>query len=336
MAGRSWTEEEDNYIRENHEKLSGQEMANKLGRTTKAIWSRFGTLGLDKNGKGRHVKEGDKIEGTRLTLQKITLKKYCGQNVSFGLFRCDCGVEKIIKITAVRPGKTISCGCWKNEKSAISCKNRATHHKSNHKLYNTYNSMISRCYNTKEAGYEYWGGRGINVCKEWLDDFVVFYDWAIKNGWDKKLTIGRINNDGNYEPLNCQWETHKEQNNNKSSNVKILAFGEEKTAYQWADDERCGGANGGTISERINKLKWNPEKSITDPVREMEYVNKKYIGTSYVKANKNWKSYITIKQKRITLGHFSTEIEAAKCRDEYITKNNLEDSYELNFKSPKE
>ena len=54
--------------------------------------------------------------------------------------------------------------------------------------------------------------RGIQVCAEWKDDFMAFKDWAEANGADRKLTLDREDNDGNYEPDNCRWITQSEQN----------------------------------------------------------------------------------------------------------------------------
>lgn len=82
--------------------------------------------------------------------------------------------------------------------------------------------MKHRCFNEKDAGYKNYGGRGITVCKEWLD-FVVFKNWALSNGYNKTLTIDRINNDGNYEPSNCRWADKKTQANNTRRN-KIYEF----------------------------------------------------------------------------------------------------------------
>lgn len=70
--------------------------------------------------------------------------------------------------------------------------------------------MKSRCSDIKdEHHYKHYFGRGITVCDEWKNDFMNFYNWSMKNGYSDDLELDRIDNDGNYEPSNCQWITHK-------------------------------------------------------------------------------------------------------------------------------
>ena len=66
-------------------------------------------------------------------------------------------------------------------------------------------------------GYERYGGRGIKVCDEWnnKNNFKLFYDWSMANGYQDNLTIDRSDNNGNYEPSNCRWITMKEQCKNR-------------------------------------------------------------------------------------------------------------------------
>lgn len=74
--------------------------------------------------------------------------------------------------------------------------------------------MINRCERSTYRGFARYGGRGITVCKRWRESFEAFFaDMGPKPS--SKYTLGRIDNDGNYEPKNCRWETMKQQSNNR-------------------------------------------------------------------------------------------------------------------------
>lgn len=91
---------------------------------------------------------------------------------------------------------------------------KGSHHgKSHSREYKSWNSMIMRCTSPNATFYEHYGGRGIKVCNEWLNDFKQFY--ADMGDRPIGMSLDRINNDGNYEPSNCKWSTQQEQVRNR-------------------------------------------------------------------------------------------------------------------------
>lgn len=129
------------------------------------------------------------------------------------IVNCDCGINGIqVDGYSVFDNETKSCGCLNLEKIIERNKNNATHGLSGTKLYDIYKTMISRCSNVNNKVYKYYGGRGIRVCDEWLGEEGIksFHQWSYENGYQEGLSIDRINNDGDYEPNNCQWITRSE------------------------------------------------------------------------------------------------------------------------------
>lgn len=183
---------------------------------------------------------------------------------------CDCGTRKLVGVAELAKGYTKSCGCLAVDKLV---EHSRKHGGEKTPLYSVWHTMKNRCLNSSTDSFESYGGRGITICAEWLDDFSVFREWAEGSGYRAGLQIDREDVNGHYEPGNCRWVTPKVQGNNRRNNVLLTAFGETKTMSQWADDPRCA-VSYATLKQRIGRQFWPHMAAITEPPLIKRYSKK--------------------------------------------------------------
>lgn len=143
---------------------------------------------------------------------------------------CECG-EKTTKTSySLRNDKNPKCKTCSNKE--IGDKNRKYIIFSK-RLHEMFVNMKTRCYNEKSKSYYLYGGRGIKVCKEWINNYSAFQDWALNNGYKDNLTLDRMDNNGDYEPDNCRFVDRRVQANNRKSNLNLIYQNREDTLANW-------------------------------------------------------------------------------------------------------
>lgn len=155
----------------------------------------------------------------RLTVLKQASRRP-QSNTIYWECRCDCGVVRVVAGQKLREGKTKSCGCLARELTSARVK---IHGGVGTRLYRIWCGVKERCANQNHRDYQYYGGKGISVCDEWLN-FKNFQEWAMANGYDKnadymECTIDRKDYSGNYCPENCRFVNMLIQNRNKPARV---------------------------------------------------------------------------------------------------------------------
>jgi hypothetical protein len=131
---------------------------------------------------------------------------------------CSCGIKKSILANALKAGNVQSCGC-------LGRTTHITHGESTNgkitKEYGTWRKIKQRCFSKSCKEYLYYGNRGITICNRWLI-FANFLD-DMGRAPSPKHSIDRIDNNGNYEPINCKWSTTVEQCNNRRT-TRIVSY----------------------------------------------------------------------------------------------------------------
>lgn len=167
--------------------------------------------------------------------------KPCGVN-KFGNVlwecRCDCGNFHLVSQHDLVQGRSKSCGCLARDLHIKQLEKHGITTGGKPRIFNIWSGMKSRCLKKNSIQYKDYGGRGITICKEWLE-FEAFHKWAMENGYTDKLSIDRIDNDGNYCPENCRFATVAEQARNKRNNHFLIVNGIKAVVVDWIKAIGC-------------------------------------------------------------------------------------------------
>ena len=166
---------------------------------------------------------GTRIDHSGQRFGRVVAIEYAGTkfgNRATWRCRCDCGTEFIAEASNLRQGLTRSCGCTRTEKLKLSKMNLKHGHcveGIRSATYQSWASMKRRCTERDAYHWPKYGGRGIAVCKEWANDFAKFVEDMGER--PPRMTLDRIDNDGNYEPSNCRWADAKTQRSNQRKRI---------------------------------------------------------------------------------------------------------------------
>lgn len=160
---------------------------------------------------------------------------------------CECGTRREVYFRNIQTGMSKSCGCLRSDWT--------TEHRTTHghtvgartKTYMVWCAMKERCSNPHTRNYARYGGRGIKVDERWMEFANFLEDMGVK---PDRLSLDRIDVNGNYCKENCKWATRREQANNMRSNRWLTLNGESHTLAQWARQLEISDA---TIRNRIKK-----------------------------------------------------------------------------------
>ena len=203
-------------------------------------------------------KKDTNIVGTRIGLYDVLYECDFKSNDGHRMFhvKCsECGWESNVQMHQI---KMLSKKCKHINLAGQYSTDKAKIIWNNKRIFKIYQGMIQRCYNPNNKNFTDYGGKGIGICEDWLNNPKSFEDWAISHGYENDLTIDRIDSNKNYCPDNCQWITLEENSRRANANF-IEVDGKTLSGTQWAETLDFGK---NTINKLIRKYPLNKVKEL--------------------------------------------------------------------------
>lgn len=209
-----WNKFDHEVIAENLTKDEACEMEKVLIKELKSNDYHFG-YNLSAGGEGGAGIYGynshNFIDLTGQRFGKLTVLKYDESTMKSGvrtrwICKCDCGNVVSRYAANLKNSNRHTCGKCESCKPIQHGAARKGHRS---KLYSKWSTMKSNCTNPNRPRYHVYGGKGISICDEWLNDFGTFQKWALDHGFEDGDKLCRKDMDKNFEPNNCYIEKKK-------------------------------------------------------------------------------------------------------------------------------
>lgn len=175
----------------------------------------------------------DNLLGRRFGRLVVTSQGSVKNQRQFVVCKCDCGIEREVRVDRLIGSRTKSCGCTRHIRTCP--KNNPKHPLpiSSQPEYGAWHAAKNRCTNPNNAGWRNYGGRGITMCERWAKSSVAF----LKDMGPRPAghSLERINNDKGYSPDNCVWATRQQQTNNRRTTMRVVYLGQSHSLKSLAE-----------------------------------------------------------------------------------------------------
>jgi hypothetical protein len=203
----------------------------------------------------------------------------CGNNYRRVICICECGNTCIKAMQDLVGKKTVSCGCVSKRNQLLSVQK---YHPYIPAIYDAWERMVNRCYNQNHPKYKFYGGIGVEVCAEWKENYQVFLNWSLENGWKEGLQIDK-DTKGNgklYSPDTCAWISKKENSRARKHLLRVVHNGKHRLLVEVCEELNI---NTAIVRQRMKRDGMTLDQALSVPntgqgnfkLRKKHYKNEK-------------------------------------------------------------